>query len=96
VGTREPQGNLTSSTLEQNYPNPASQKTTIEFSLTVKEKVRLTLYDCPGKQIRTLIDEERMPGKYRKEIDITGLKPGIYFYSLSTQGENISKQLVLY
>jgi len=96
VGTRESQGNLTLSALKQNYPNPASRKTIIEFSLDTKENVRLTIFNCHGKRIRTLINEERMPGNYQMEIDITGLKPGIYFYSLSTQKKHISKQLVLY
>jgi len=43
-------------TLQQNYPNPFSNVTTIGFEVPVKMKVELTIFDSVGRKIKTLGD----------------------------------------
>ena len=56
--------------LFQNYPNPFNPSTTIKFSIpsvetlhaTSLQKVTLKIYDILGREIATLLDEEKSPG----------------------------------
>jgi gluconolactonase len=74
--------------LYQNYPNPFNPTTTLSFTVAHRSFVSLKIYDVLGKEVATLINEERTPGEYEKEfntsetIQATSLPSGIYFYQL--------------
>ncbi|MBI5474482.1 MAG: VCBS repeat-containing protein [Ignavibacteriae bacterium] len=51
--------------LLQNYPNPFNAGTTISFHLSAKEKVRLTIYNIIGKEVKRLHDDVLPPGWYK-------------------------------
>ena len=64
------QNNLPSEfTLNQNYPNPFNPETTISYSLPGSSQVRLVLYNLLGHHVRTLIDEQQLPGSYVRVWD---------------------------
>ncbi len=57
----------TTVTLEQNYPNPFSDRTTIRFrvgSLNHSSTVSLRVFDALGRKIATLFEGEAEPGEY--------------------------------
>ena len=90
--------------LYQNYPNPFNPSTVINYELLVGGKVTLRIYDILGKEIATLVNEERSPGKYEIEFSIgqsvgSGFSPdvssGIYFYRLSVNGYSETKSMIL-
>jgi hypothetical protein len=89
--------------LEQNYPNPFNPLTTIKYSIPKISIVTLKVYDILGREVATLINEERNAGKYKIEFDATGLSTGVYFYQLkvadpessSGQGFIQTKKMVL-
>lgn len=70
--------------LYQNYPNPFNPVTKIRFDLKNRSKVQLKIFDLLGKELFTLIDEEKNPGIYYFNFDAESLKlvSGIYFYRL--------------
>ena len=72
--------------LSQNYPNPFNPSTQIRFSIPKAEMVKLAVYDILGKEVRTLINENRAAGTYNVDFNGAGLSSGIYFYRL-TAGE---------
>ncbi len=76
----------TSFLLNQNYPNPAKDKTEISFSLTIKTVVTLTITDVSGKLITTLLNETRNAGQYNLTADVSKLQTGIYLYNLKADG----------
>ncbi|MEG8945660.1 T9SS type A sorting domain-containing protein [Rosettibacter firmus] len=51
------------------YPNPFNPETKINFSIAKQAKVRLTIYNILGQKVRTLINQEMMPGKYAASWD---------------------------
>jgi len=86
--------------LMQNYPNPFNPVTTIRFDLPVKERVRLAVYDCAGREVVCLLDGEREPGSNEVSWDgrdsrgaATGT--GIYFYRLTAGKRSLTKKMVL-
>lgn len=72
--------------LEQNYPNPFSRSTTIEYTVPEKQTVRIEVFDALGRRVRTLVDEVKDPGTYTLKLDADALSSGTYFYRLETGG----------
>ncbi len=87
--------------LEQNYPNPFNPTTTIRFSLPVKEKISLTIYDMLGRKVRTLIDAQNYSkGSYQVVWNGTNdygekVASGNYIYRLTFGNFQISKKMTL-
>jgi hypothetical protein len=51
--------------LGENYSNPFSPVTTIEFGLPEPSDVRLTIYNMLGRRVKVLVDERRTAGRHR-------------------------------
>ena len=75
--------------LSQNYPNPFNPSTTIRFTISDlpsgRQGLRLTtlkVYDLLGREVATLVNEEKPVGNYEVEFYVTGLPSGIYFYQV--------------
>ncbi|RPI59674.1 MAG: T9SS C-terminal target domain-containing protein [Ignavibacteriales bacterium] len=72
--------------LEQNYPNPFNPSTKIEFRIADFGFVTLKVYDVLGKEVATLVNEEKQPGTYKvvfsPESSFKQLASGVYFYQL--------------
>ncbi|MBI5402234.1 MAG: right-handed parallel beta-helix repeat-containing protein [Ignavibacteriae bacterium] len=75
--------------LSQNYPNPFNPTTKIDFELPFDSRVRLTIYDMLGREVKTLVSGEmKQAGFYTVELNGTNLSSGTYFYRLITNGQN--------
>jgi len=68
--------------LNQNYPNPFNPSTIIKYTIPTVSLVSLKIYDILGKEIETLVNEEKSIGSYEVEFDAARLPSGIYFYQL--------------
>jgi Secretion system C-terminal sorting domain/Photosynthesis system II assembly factor YCF48 len=81
--------------LEQNYPNPFNPSTKINYSLSQFGLVTLKVYDLLGKEVSTLVNEEKNAGNYEVNFNGIGLPSGIYFYKLTAGNFTETKKLVL-
>lgn len=81
-------------TLEQNYPNPFNGTTTVQFSLALRSRVRLSVYDLLGQHVATLVDAELGPGVHRVPFGSGLLSSGVYLYSLSVDGFRATRKLL--
>ena len=86
--------------LSQNYPNPFNPATRMQY--TIPEAVRgerqvvtLKVYNIVGREVATLVNEEKPIGGYEVEFDATKLPTGIYFYQLKTGDFIQSRNMVL-
>ena len=79
----------------QNFPNPFNPSTTIKYSLPKASKVKLALFNLLGEEVATLVNEEKVAGKYEVEFSASKLPSGVYFYQLKA-GEFIAvKKMIL-
>jgi hypothetical protein len=74
--------------LQQNYPNPFNPSTIIGYQLPVISWVSLKIYDILGKEVATLVNEEKPAGKYKVVFNGhsdggQNLSSGIYIYQIS-------------
>jgi hypothetical protein len=81
--------------LEQNYPNPFNPVTTINYSLPVKSKVRLVVYNVLGENVIQLVNEVKEAGSYSVELNATGLPGGVHFYDLQTEFYVETRKMVI-
>jgi predicted outer membrane repeat protein len=82
--------------LSQNYPNPFNPTTTIEFTLPSDGRVVLKVYDLTGREVATLLDEERKAGVYQQVVfDASRLASGVYFARLQFGGKQLLKKMLL-
>jgi hypothetical protein len=83
-----------------NYPNPFNPTTTIRAMLPEATHVTLEVYDVAGRLIRTLVDANKPSGQFlavwdgRSDSGET-VGTGIYFTKLRTQGEVLTRKMVL-
>jgi ligand-binding sensor domain-containing protein len=80
--------------LNQNYPNPFNPTTTITFSVGTHSYVSLQVYDMLGREVATLINQEKLAGRYQVTFDASKLSSGVYFYRLKA-GSYIQTQKML-
>lgn len=79
------------------YPNPFNPSTFIVYSLAFRGNVTLSLYDILGKEVATLVNEEKEAGYYSYRFSSADyqLTSGVYFYKLQA-GEFVStKKMIL-
>jgi hypothetical protein len=72
--------------LDQNYPNPFNPTTNIEFRVSRFGFVALRIYDVLGRELATLVNEERPAGVYTVRWDASSLPSGTYLYRLTAEG----------
>lgn len=83
-------------TLSQNYPNPFNPTTTIDFSIPKSGLVTLKIYDVLGKEVGVVVNEVKIAGSYRVDINASNLTSGVYFYKLETgEFSQIKKMMLL-
>lgn len=81
--------------LSQNYPNPFSTATTIEYSIAKAGFVKLSIYDVSGREVEVLVDEVKQAGSHAVDFDADGLSQGVYFYKLTSGGNSTKKKMIL-
>lgn len=65
-----------------NYPNPFSGTTRIEYELPADGKVSLKVFDLFGREITTLVNGNKIQGKYFVDFTSKGLYTGVYYYKI--------------
>jgi hypothetical protein len=81
--------------LKQNYPNPFNPRTVIYYSVPKQINIRIIIYDALGREVTTLVNEEKPIGNYEVEFDGNELPSGIYFYQLQAGSFTETKKMVL-
>ncbi|HMQ70601.1 MAG TPA: T9SS type A sorting domain-containing protein [Ignavibacteria bacterium] len=85
--------------LNQNYPNPFNPVTQIEFSVPVQGFVSLKVYDANGREVKTLVNENKSAGNYKVDFSAisegSSLSSGIYFYTLISGSYRETKSMII-
>ena len=68
---------------------------TIVYSIPEMSYVTLKIFDILGKEVSTLINEEKSRGEYSVFFDGSNLSSGIYFYRLQAEKYIATKKLIL-
>ena len=81
--------------LFQNYPNPFNPQTRIEFRLSRKTEVRVSVFDILGREVDVLVDSELPAGIHTTWFEGSMFPGGIYYCRMTTGQESQSKTMIL-
>jgi hypothetical protein len=87
--------NETYNRLGNNYPNPFNPVTTIAFNIKEAGRVKLKVFDILGKEVVTLVDENKNGGTHTVVFDGSRLPSGVYFYELKINEYREIKKMIL-
>lgn len=95
TGVPEAMNGLKSGSISQNLPNPCSNSTTINFSIAQPGEVSIHVTDLTGRKLLKATRGFRPAGDGYIKLDISGLKTGIYYYSLLIDGQLLQTRKML-
>ncbi|RKZ13172.1 hypothetical protein DRQ53_01680 [bacterium] len=100
LATAAPTAHAVGVRLLQNSPNPFNPSTQIRFELTHASRVRISIFDASGRQLRVLTDESMGAGPHQETWDgrdSSGkeLASGVYYCRLQAGTESLGLKLVL-
>lgn len=78
-----------------NFPNPFSGTTTIQFSLSKRSNVKLSIYDLNGRLIQLLADREFSAGRHSLNFPGERISAGIYYCVLKSEEATETRKLLL-
>jgi photosystem II stability/assembly factor-like uncharacterized protein len=83
--------------LMQNYPNPFNPATVIKYSVKENTHVLLKVFDMLGREVATLLDDQKPAGTYTINFDAAaaGLSSGTYFYTIKAGDFVKTKKMLL-
>lgn len=81
--------------LGQNYPNPFNPTTVINYDIFSTGNVTLKIFDVLGREVKTLVDDYKYPGKYKVTFESKNLSSGIYFYRMTSGNFIQTKKMIL-
>ena len=81
--------------LFQNYPNPFNPSTKITYSVASLGSVTLKIYDVLGREVLTLVNEEKPAGRYEVNFNAGHLASGVYFYQIKAGDFIQTKKMLL-
>ena len=88
--------------LYQNFPNPFNPSTMISFSIprsteyySVLQNISLKVYDILGRELATLVNENKPAGVYSVQFSMNNLASGVYFYTLKAGSFTETKKMIL-
>ncbi len=72
--------------LEPNYPNPFNPVTNINFKLKIDAKVKLSIFNVLGQEVKLLLNANFSAGDHKVTFDAAGMNSGIYLYKIDVKG----------
>ncbi len=76
--------------IEQNFPNPASESTSLIFGIPRDAHVLARLYNFMGNEVGIITDTYLKGGIYHALIELSTFESGLYYYELIVDGERLT------
>lgn len=81
--------------LSNAYPNPWNPTTTIRYQVPIITFVTIKVFDALGREVSTLVNEEKQAGSYEITLNGRNLSSGVYYYQMKAGNFTDTKKLIL-
>ena len=78
------------------YPNPVSGYSWIEYEISDRSEVRISLFDLSGREVKKIITTRQLQGKQKVKMNVANLLRGVYLVVLKVNDQLISEKLIIY
>jgi len=77
------------------YPNPFNSTTTLAFTISISENIRLAVYDIYGREVTLILNQQMNAGHHTVAFDGSDLTNGLYFVMMMSKGNTQIRKMVL-
>lgn len=77
------------------YPNPASQMINVHYVLMESACVHMIFMDLQGRIKASIPCEEKAPGIYTEQLDLSAMAKGVYMLMIQCGEEQLTKRVVV-
>lgn len=77
------------------YPNPVTDKVTLELPGKAGQNVEINLYNALGERVKTRIQAQNINGDNRMEMDVSALSEGLYVLKMTVNGKIIQTKRIV-
>ena len=77
------------------YPNPSNGIANIQFAIGKPGNISIQILDILGRNVMTAASGNYTSGSHNVSINTEGMKPGIYFYTFTTNGYTQTKKFTV-
>jgi hypothetical protein len=77
------------------YPNPTAGQMTFEYELSESAQVQVNLFDHTGRLVANVFTGDQPTGKQFVEFDAGNLANGVYFYTISIDGQTAGDKITI-
>ena len=81
--------------LGENFPNPVSTTTTIDYTLPAPGRATISIFDNTGRLVKTVVDQEMDAGAHSVVVDTSDLPSGLYLYRMVSGRFSESKTMTV-
>lgn len=81
--------------VSQNYPNPAKDLTTISVNTLTTGSLSLEVASITGQVVLHQDRGSCEAGNYFLQIDTRHMAPGIYFYTVTCNNEQVTRKMIV-
>ena len=82
-------------TLAENFPNPVSTTTEINYNLAASGPVNLSMYNALGEKVGTIVNGIQGAGQHTANFNIGTLPDGMYYYKLQSGEFSATQTMVI-
>ena len=76
-------------------PNPATDKATVDFTISENSTVKVDVYDAMGRIVSTINEQSYNKGSHKVVINTATLPAGVYSIKMQTSTGSLSHQLTV-
>ncbi|MBN2174196.1 MAG: T9SS type A sorting domain-containing protein [Bacteroidales bacterium] len=87
--------NVLNKNMLQNYPNPFKHNTSIRYNLNQDGFVSIKIYDVSGREVATVVNEEKSAGQYIVNFNASGLVGGLYYSTLTIGSSKVTRKMMI-
>jgi len=81
--------------LSQNYPNPFNPETVIRYKVKATSHVTIKVFDMLGREVATLVNEEKSAGNHSIIFNGRNLASGVYLYKMQAGSFVETKKIIM-
>lgn len=74
--------------------NPFSGTTKMRYDLPSAQRVRLSLLDVNGREVKVLVNGTKETGSHIQPIDVNGLRPQVFIVRLQTEEGTVTEKII--
>ncbi len=81
--------------VSQTYPNPTTGTTQVTVELEQTSNVSFEIFNMTGQKVFEIPSRTMTAGANVITFDASSLTSGVYFYSVNTDGENVTRKMIV-